>query len=157
MYKINATTNHAMLHVGTFHTSIAAGDDILHKFWEVETPKNATSLSLEERVVVRHSDTYHSCTKEGLLSLERSLNHEGCFNEFEAIMREYLDVGHAKRVPLEDINKPEHEVFYLPVHVVYKSSSTTTKVKAVFDASAKVHVQKCTDTEPKLFHVMCAC
>lgn len=52
-------------------------------------------------------------------------------------MQEYLNLGHAEPVPFEDLNKPENEVFYLPLHVVFKASSTTTKVRAVFDASAK--------------------
>ena len=52
-------------------------------------------------------------------------------------MQEYLDLGHAELVPCEDLGKPECDVFYLPSHVVYKASSTTTKVQAVFDASAK--------------------
>ena len=52
-------------------------------------------------------------------------------------MKEYLDLGHAEPVPHQDLGKPECEVFYLPMHAVYKTSSTTTKVRAVFDASAK--------------------
>lgn len=48
-----------------------------------------------------------------------------------------MDLGHAELVPSEDIEKSECQVFYLPMHVVYKSSSTTTKIRAVFDASAK--------------------
>ena len=52
-------------------------------------------------------------------------------------MREYLDLGHAELVPIKDLKKPQTEVFYLPVHAVYKSSSTTTKVRAVFDASVQ--------------------
>ena len=46
-------------------------------------------------------------------------------------------MGHAEAVPLGDLDKQEHEVFYLPMHAVYKSSSTTTKLQTVFDASAK--------------------
>lgn len=39
-------------------------------------------------------------------------------------------------MPPDDLDKPKHQVFYLPMHAVYKES-TTTKVRAVFDASAK--------------------
>ena len=71
------------------------------------------------------------------LSLERSLNQRGCFKEFNGVMQEYLDLGHAEIVPIADREKPPDSVFYLPMHAVYKASSTTTKVRAVFDASAK--------------------
>ena len=37
----------------------------------------------------------------------------------------------------EDLDKDPSTVFHLPMHVSYKSSSSTTKVRAVFDASAK--------------------
>ena len=52
-------------------------------------------------------------------------------------MREYMDLGHAELVPPEDLEKPVDQVFYLLMHAVYKSSTTTTKIRAVFDASAK--------------------
>ena len=52
-------------------------------------------------------------------------------------MEEYLEAGHAESVPQVDLGKPTDSVFYLPIHVVRKESSTTTKVRAVFDASAK--------------------
>ena len=71
------------------------------------------------------------------LSLERSLNHKHWFHEFDAVMQEYLDLGHTKGVPREDMSKSPAEVFYLTMLAVYKSSSSTTKVRAVFDASAK--------------------
>ena len=71
------------------------------------------------------------------LALERSLNRKGWFPEFDAVMTEYFDLQHAELVPLKDWEKPTDRVFYLPMHAVYKSTSTTTKVRAVFDASAK--------------------
>ena len=46
-------------------------------------------------------------------------------------------MGHAEPVPPSDLEKPQHQVFYLPMHAVRKDSSTTTKIRAVFDASTK--------------------
>ena len=51
-------------------------------------------------------------------------------------MLEYLSLGHAEDVPLTDAYKPQATVYYLPMHVVYKGSSSMTKIRAVFDASA---------------------
>ena len=52
-------------------------------------------------------------------------------------MEEYFNFGHAERVPLSDLEKTPSLVFYLPMHIVRKESSATTKIRAVFDASAK--------------------
>lgn len=46
-------------------------------------------------------------------------------------------MGHAEAVPEQDLQKTPEEAFYLPIHLVRKESSTTTKLRAVFDASAK--------------------
>ena len=47
-------------------------------------------------------------------------------------------MGHAEHVPYSDLNKPPEEVFYLPMNVVRKESSTTTKLRAFFDASSQM-------------------
>ena len=51
-------------------------------------------------------------------------------------MHEYFNQQHAERVPSKDLVKSPDKVFYLPIHIVYNESSTTTKIRAVFDASA---------------------
>ena len=40
-------------------------------------------------------------------------------------------------IQVADIEIQPDRIYYFPMHVVYKASSTTTKVRAVFDASAK--------------------
>ena len=71
------------------------------------------------------------------LSLERSLHSKGQFEMFDDVMQEYFHMQHAEVVPSSDLDKSQQEVFYLPMHAVRKESSSTTKIRAVFDASAK--------------------
>ena len=72
------------------------------------------------------------------LSLKRSLRSKGKFKIVDVVMQEYFELGgRAELVPLADLNKPPSQVFYLPIHAVEKESIATTKVLAVFDASAK--------------------
>ena len=69
--------------------------------------------------------------------MERSLHLKNQFQRLDEVMREYFDMGHAEPVPAKDLERPCKQVFYLPIHAVSKESSTTTKLRAVFDASAK--------------------
>ncbi len=59
------------------------------------------------------------------------------WSEFAEAVREYVNLGNAELVPELDLLKPDCITFYLPMHGVSKSSSTTTKLRVVFDASAR--------------------
>ena len=154
-----APTQQATVH----HVSLLTGDDLLRQFWEIEEkPKSDTTMTPEERTALQHFRAHHSHLADGrfivplprkpsisplgesrsqavrrFLSFERSLHAKGQFKEFEAVMDEYFEKGHAEEVPEADLKKPPQNVFYLPIHSVRKESSTITKVRAVFDASAK--------------------
>ena len=67
---------------------------------------------------------------------ERSLIRKQTWPQFQAVVQEYLDLGHAQPVSPTD-SQPSTNCYYMPVHAVYKESSSTTKVRAVFDASAR--------------------
>lgn len=148
--------------VSTYMTSIATGDDLLRKFWEVEEKVIADcTLSLEERSAVEHFNLHHTRDSQRrfmvplpkrilnvalgesrsqalrrFLSFERSTHTRGIFPKVKEVIQEYFVQNHAEEVPPEDLEKPPNLVYYLPMHVVSKSSSTTTKLRAVFDASA---------------------
>ena len=70
-------------------------------------------------------------------SNERSLLHKGTWDKFQAVIQEYLDLGHAQPVSKEELTAPVQDCYYLPMHGVYKESSSTTKLRVVFDASAQ--------------------
>ena len=145
------------LSIATHHVSITSADDLLRKFWEIEeSPKGPSNLSPDERLVVRHFKDTHTRSDEGrkrpqskslgdsrsqavkrFLSLEHSLYSKGQFQEFSTVMEEYFKMNHAELVPVADLQKPPKEIFYLPMHVVRKEHSSTTKLRVVFDASAK--------------------
>ena len=145
------------------HTSVVSGDDLLHEFWEVEELNAKRSvLTAEEQFVVNHFNRHHCRDSIGRFivplprkpnakplgesrssavyrfsCLERSLRRKKQFDAFKDVIEEYFDMSHAEPVPTVDLSKQQCEVFYLPIHAVMKESSTTTKIRAVFDASAK--------------------
>ena len=138
------------------YASVITGDDFLRKFWELEeNPSFKSSLSPEEHAALRHFEDQHYRTESGrfvvplpkrpdakllgesrsqavrrFVHVEHSLHAKGIFQEFKCIIDEYLE----PKLMWRD----HRTVFYLPMHVMTKESSITTKVQAVFNASAKI-------------------
>lgn len=70
-----------------------------------------------------------------LSSLERKLNANATLKiEYTRVLEEYLQLGH-----MSLIETPGDDGFYMLHHAVIKESSNTTKVRIVFDASAKTN------------------
>ncbi|XP_062540880.1 uncharacterized protein LOC134208936 [Armigeres subalbatus] len=68
--------------------------------------------------------------------LERRLERDQKLKEeYHDFMREYLSLGHMRLVESDDGN--HSHTYYLPHHPVIKEASTTTKVRVVFDGSAR--------------------
>ena len=59
------------------------------------------------------------------------------WNDFHKEVNEYLEMQHAGFVPDIDLKKLPSQSYYLPMHGVVKASSSTTKLRIVYDASAK--------------------
>ena len=72
-------------------------------------------------------------SRRRLDSLVKKLTREGNYERYDDIIREQLDQGIIERAPVEASGK-EH---YLPHKGVVKRSAQTTKLRIVFDASAK--------------------
>lgn len=73
-----------------------------------------------------------------LHQVERRLQHDpDRYKEYIKFMDNYEQSNHMKEIPANEINKYTNGVFYLPHHSVIKQSSTTTKLRVVFDGSAK--------------------
>lgn len=69
------------------------------------------------------------------LALERKFAKQPEFkNEYVKFIREYIQLGHMKRVTEHNRNKLK---IVLPHHAVTNESSTTTKTRVVFDASSQ--------------------
>ena len=93
--------------------------------YEVTLPKHADIINLGD------SKSQAMCR---FLAGENSNRRKDIQEPFSKVMKEYFNLGHAEEVPTSELTqKPQ---FYLPMHAVFKDSSTSTKIRIVFDGSA---------------------
>ncbi|XP_062699619.1 uncharacterized protein LOC134284635 [Aedes albopictus] len=137
-------------------------EESMERFWQTEELKINDNYSIEER---HCEDFYKSTTSrdetgryivrlprkpdfDAMLGesrtsalrrydqLERRLDRDQRLkDEYHGFMKEYLSLGHMRLVETDEENQPH--TYYLPHHPVIKEESTTTKLRVVFDGSAR--------------------
>ena len=139
-------------------------DQTLKRFWEIESYGTEVSgrivCTKEERLAletvsssVRYSDGRYSVAvpwkeqrpclpnnlqvaESRLRSTERNLKKKGFVEkEYQKVIDTYVEKGYLRKVP--ESEAPPAEVWYLPHFPIVKMSKSTTKVRIVFDCSAK--------------------
>ncbi|XP_044014010.1 uncharacterized protein LOC122856403 [Aphidius gifuensis] len=85
----------------------------------------------------------HKCLQRIIKRLEKDTTYKELYLNF---MEEYEELGHMRRVPDKINNTRAH--YYLPHHGVLRPSSTTTKLRVVFNGSCN------TDTNKSLNDIM---
>ncbi|GFT21618.1 uncharacterized protein TNCV_617221 [Trichonephila clavipes] len=137
-------------------------DNQLKQFWELEEIPNVKDkiLTSEEQFVETHYQNTYACNSEGrfvvklpfyksnselgdskpaaisrLLEMERKFKNNPDFEkQYKEFKNEYESLGHMSLVN-SNSHTLDKDLNFLPHHAVIKSSSTTTKLRVVFDAS----------------------
>lgn len=149
-----------------FSTIESKVDDCLERFWTIEeqlTPSR--SLTLEEETCEAHFKETMYRDDEGRchvripfrnstpslgnslqMAIKRQYQMEKKFEsnptfaqEYRKFMQQYADLGHMKIIgnvsSYKALESPSH--FFIPHHAVLKETSTSTKLRVVFDASRR--------------------
>ncbi|XP_018374037.1 PREDICTED: uncharacterized protein LOC108768190, partial [Trachymyrmex cornetzi] len=144
-------------------TSVNELDRSLSRFWEIEhnVPCNEVQCTPDEQKCEMHFQANvtrntegrfvvklptnddkiqqlgetHEIAKRRFLSLEkRLLLQPDVYAQYRKFMQEYIDLNHMRRIK-PSVN--HDKAYYMPHHPVFKETSTTTKLRVVFDASCK--------------------
>ena len=147
-------------------------DATLKKFWELESlginsDESSVLENFDDEVSFQNGryqvslpwkqphpilpDNYHLSKKRLHGLLRRLRQHPSVLKEYDATIRDQLNKGIVERVSM-----PEHrstcEVHYMPHHAVIRQDKQTTKLRVVYDASAKSDgpsLNDCLFTGPK--------
>ena len=150
--------------INTYH--VTANDELHHaieQFWEVKdrisTGVDQTDSVLDDcerhfsQTTVRDHDGRYVVNipfnksidnlgesriqaEKRLLAMERKFVRQSILQQqYIDFMSEYERLGHMTRI--DEQIRPTEQHYYLPHHAVFKESSTTNKVRVVFDGSAK--------------------
>ena len=138
-------------------------EETLKKFWEIEDLPQGHHFTKEEQACEQHFQQTTTRNEDGLFIVKlpfkedaiplgdsfqqakrrletllyRLSKNESLYTRYAAFIKEFLDLGHMAKIPESEIPIATSKSFYLPHHCVLKESSTTTKLRVVFDASAK--------------------
>ncbi|XP_073841412.1 uncharacterized protein [Musca autumnalis] len=131
------------------------------RLWELEEIKTTSKpMSLEERQCENHFEQHttkdnknrfvvripfhqnpdalgdsHGIAINRFFSLERRLQKDPELKQqYVKFMEEYENLGHMTKISTDAIRSPH---YFIPHHCVQRPESTTTKLRVVFDASAK--------------------
>ncbi|XP_029165367.1 uncharacterized protein LOC114936359 [Nylanderia fulva] len=132
----------------------------LSKFWEAEETPQSIEMSPDDEQCEEHFKQTHSRTSDGryivrlpfrngppieigesreiaarrLSSLLRRINNQPAIKqEYSEFMSEYAQLNHMKVIaPVDSVNS---QVVYIPHHPVIRETSSTTRLRVVFDAS----------------------
>ncbi|XP_065093419.1 uncharacterized protein LOC135714077 [Ochlerotatus camptorhynchus] len=137
-------------------------EESIERFWKTEDLSMKDNYSVEERYCESLFKSTTTRTAEGryMVRLPRKPEFEAMMGEsqinayrryemlerrfersptlkedYHKFLKEYLSLGHMRLV--ESDNEGNSTAYYLPHHPVLKESSTTTKLRVVFDGSAK--------------------
>ncbi|XP_046478601.1 uncharacterized protein [Neodiprion pinetum] len=138
--------------------------NLVQQFWKQEEVSKPLALTSEEERCEQHFRETVSRTASGryvvrlplkdnsvelgnsrnpahqmLLRLEKRFGSDAKLKEaYSSFLREYRELGHMRRA----INTPEDNsrVFYLPHHGVVRDSSSTTKLRVVFNGSQRTNL-----------------
>ena len=181
-------SNLAISHFKEPNSSESQDDQLLttlKKFWEVETlGVERTENVLSEGTFLRELKFENKCYEVGLPwigdHLKLSNNCEPCLDrlkslhkrllknpdilrEYDCVIKDQLEKGIVEQVPIQPTKQEMSPIHYMPHHPVIRRGRSTTKVKVIYDGSAKSkelgvslndYIQTGPNLIPKLFDIM---
>ena len=187
----NKQQNNASQDNVSFFLQVQDIDSSLQKFWDIEEvytkPKLSNEEQLAENIFVQTTkilkngsfqvempfkntqenkklgDSYRMAETRFLSLEKRLVKNPNLFLEYKKFIDEYIELGHAAYVPLNLTNKNNDNKYFIPHLCVVRESSSTTKLRVVFDASAKTSTGvslndvtlKGYQVQPELFDILC--
>lgn len=145
--------------------TITNGDlrEDLENFWKIEEVHSKKQFTREERECEEHFVDKHTRDREGrfcvslplrdnfeaignseniaikrFYNLEAKLQRDSELRHFYVeFMKQYEELGHMQQIDKDKSDQTKYPKVYLPHHGVFKETNITTKLRVVFDASAK--------------------
>ena len=115
-----------------------SSEEEAEKHYQATTKYSATEqryeVSLPKKEIINQLGESRPQAVARYIQTNRANERKKIQQQFQDGMKSYISLGHAEEVPPED--KPPAVAYWLPMHSVIKLSSTSTKLRVVFDGSA---------------------